>query len=75
MGFSIHHLLRLHRFMQERLVEGAFLPSTVAEQYIFEAKNGIRVTSGFEKSTESIHLFMEMHMAMFKVTSHPASAR
>lgn len=68
MGFSIHHLLRLHRFMQERLIEGAFLPSTVAEQYVFDQKNGLRVASGIEKTMEPIHLFVEMQMAMFKVS-------
>jgi len=69
MGFSVHHLLRLHRFMQHRLVEGAFLPSTVAEQYEAEQKLGIRAVSNkIEKIDEPLHLFMDMKMAIFKIS-------
>jgi hypothetical protein len=70
-GLSIHHLLRLHRFMQERLVEGAFLPSSAAEQARLEARAlEARRTHQSECSARAgpSHLLVEMQMAMFKIS-------
>lgn len=69
MKISIHQLLRLHRLMQERLVEGAFLPSTISEQYISEQKKGIRVaTKRLDESSGRLHLFVHIVTAILGVS-------
>lgn len=68
MKISIHQLLRLHRLMQERLVEGAFLPSTVHEQYMSEIKKGIRAASKrLDDSSGRLHLFIDINACIFGV--------
>ena len=56
--------------MQERLVEGAFLPSSAKEQFRIEA-NAIEKQKNIitEHSAKSgpRHLLVEMQMAMFKI--------
>jgi hypothetical protein len=69
MKISIHQLLRLHRLMQERLVEGAFLPSTVNEQYLSEVKKGIRAASKrLDDASGKLHLFVDINAAIFAVS-------
>jgi hypothetical protein len=56
--------------MQERLVEGAFLPSSAKEQFQIEEKMGLeRKNLINERSAKAgpSHLFVEMQMAMFKI--------
>lgn len=68
MKISIHQLLRLHRLMQERLVEGAFLPSSVQEQYMSEIKKGIRAASKrLDDASGRLHLFIDVNAAIFGV--------
>jgi hypothetical protein len=71
MKISIHQLLRLHRLMQERLVEGAFLPASVNEQYLSEIKKGLRAASKrLDEASGRLHLFINIGAAIFGV-SHP----
>lgn len=54
--------------MQERLVEGAFLPSTISEQYMSEQKKGIRVaTKRLDESSGRLHLFVHVALAILGV--------
>ena len=57
--------------MQERLVEGAFLPSSAKEQFQLEATRTEEMkASKAERSVTSgpSHLLVEMQMAMFKIS-------
>jgi hypothetical protein len=54
--------------MQERLVEGAFLPSSVNEQYMSEVKKGVRAASKrLDDASGKLHLFIEIEAAIFGV--------
>lgn len=54
--------------MQERLVEGAFLPSNIFEQYTSEQKKGIRVaTKRLDESSGRLHLFVHIQHVMLGV--------
>jgi hypothetical protein len=64
MNLSAHSLLRIHRLMQKRLMQGALLPSSVREQYAAERSRGIRETAtSVAQVPLGLQLIMEMKIA------------
>jgi hypothetical protein len=55
--------------MQERLVEGAFLPASVSEQYVSEIKKGLRAASKRrDEASGRLHLYINISAAIFGVS-------
>lgn len=61
-------LLNLYRNMQDRLIQGSFIPCSVAEQYHFEEQHGLReIENCDEKKSHQLHLFLDMVASQMKV--------
>lgn len=63
-------LLVLHREMQDRLIQGSFIPSNISEQYHFEEKNGLREVEVHNFTSNQVHLFLDMAASKIRVSSY-----
>jgi hypothetical protein len=69
MGLTYHNLLLLHRNMQKRMIEGAFIPKSVRERTV-QLRRTSELTLASSSSTvmpSNFNLFLDMKMAICKV--------
>jgi hypothetical protein len=75
---SFPQMLDLHRTMQTQSTRGSFIPSSVTEQYLFEAQHGLREIAVDSEISSQVHLLVDVVASKLQVcfsfspsSSHP----
>jgi hypothetical protein len=54
--------------MQTQSTQGSFIPSSVTEQYLFEAQHGLREMAVDSETSSQVHLFLDVVASKLQVT-------
>lgn len=66
-SLPLPQILSLHRSMQDRLIQGSFIPSTVSEQYRFEEQHNFRQIKANDLSSNQLHIYVNLEASKLTI--------